>query len=1099
MAGDFFGSKGGGAEFKQRPDTLRSNDVFEGLLGVCAGPIKGLRNGLKSLKLNGTQIEDDAGVLNFPDMVVALTDGDPASFPQTITLVLGAGGAPSAVGLALANTDVTGTVPGAWVTKTMSNLNADFIDMRFVVQQLYTQDKTGVKEVVANLEIQLKPSGATVWINPILNNPTSTFSSGSLTPGTSGKLSGGTKVYPPSNLFSGGTWLAESNNGYLAISGKTTSAYVKELRVRIPNTGNYVNKSWDIRIRLREPASIDADPNFTKRTIQWESISAGYSGTLGTLEGWRGLATTRVYGKATDTFNGVPVLEGEYDTKIVSVPPIGVYNPDTRQYTATLWDGSFSKAYTNDPAWVINDVLSDGLFGMSTLAAGSYLNKWDALEVSKWCSTLVSNGAAGTQPRYCMNFRSQAPQKAKEFIQYLAGAIGGFAWDNGNGEWRIKLDKPEAPSDIVTLETIEGEFSYSHTDVSTRFNDITMAFINEELDYREDRVRIFDTTSIALYGRKPTSLVAVGCTNRHEAIRRATLRLRASINETKTVTYTTNRRGRLLAPFATVLIADGDLGYLIPAGATTTADVDLNNNRTSGRVVATNVARTEITLRDTVRLEVGVTYTLHYAIANPGYLPDATTEPTDPTWDQATITQTRTITNTSAQRGDVNLLYLSTALPTGLPEYLAVAIEAMGLPTIPKMYRILSVATDDQNPERCVVSAIEVDTGKWDAADTAPTSAPSYQAPTSIVPPPLSPTSGALLTQVRIPGNGPDIISLVVNWQRPASRFLSGFKVQYRLNGGPVVVVTDNLQDTTLELVNPAEGLYSIEVFSKDRRGVYSLPLTASLAIGNGVDDPYVASASVLTEMSTDKSVAADSLGVVTSGNLAALIWSPKVSKGGNSVKLLDTSTYVISGIYGGTFAVSNTNGASDKGNITISVMGSLVAGGNLVITVEGVDQPAIAFKVSKGVAAVAVSTPSKLLTWSSGDFTGINTTSYTAVLALRTVTVAAGETLYGTAPIDYSVANTNNTNTFRTMTFKWQYSVAGAAIWNDFAAGITGGTAASGTLNDIYEPVFGSVAVTQSKSALGAGNYDVRMVAICSATGRICTPMGSATVEVKV
>lgn len=251
--------------------------------------------------------------------------------------------------------------------------------------------------------------------------------------------------------------------------------------------------------------------------------------------------------------------------------------------------------------------------------------------------------------------------------------------------------------------------------------------------------------------------------------------------------------------------------------------------------------------------------------------------------------------------------------------------------------------------------------------------------------------------------------------------------------------------------------------------------------------------------LAADKIVAADSAAAVTAGNLAALVWVPSVVKNGASIKLLDTTTYAISATYGGTFAVSNTNGAGDKGNITISAITALTAGGVLTITVAGVAQAPISFKVTKSVAAIASSAPAKLVSWAAGDFTGINTTSYTAVLALRTVIVAAGETLYGTAPLDYNVATTDNTAVTRTMTLKWQHSVAGAGIWNDFAVGITGGTASSGTLNGVVDPYVGSVAVTQSKSGLGAGNYDVRMVAICSATGRTCTPTGSAAIEVKV
>ena len=1101
MTTEFSGAKGGGGEFRQRPDTLRSNDVFEGVLGMAAGPMKGLVKGLKSQKLNGTAVEDASGVANFKNIMITVNNGDPALFPQPVITQLGSGGIPTSVGLTLTNTDVTGTVPGDWVVQTMSSINADFIDLRFIVQQLFYQDKSGIGEITANLEIQMKPTGLTTWINPNLNVPTTT-SYDSATGGLLGIVSGVSTFLLRDRFDGAGAWNAETNNGYLNISGKTTSAYVKELRIRVPNTGAYAGVTWDVRVRLREPASIDADPNFTKRIISWETIAGGFTAPMGTTEGWRGLSVMQVYGKATDEFNGVPKLEGVWDTKIVSVPPIGVYNPETRQYTGTLWDGSFSKAYTNDPAWVINDALSDGLFGMSSLSPGSYLNKWDALEVSKWCSELVWDGDVGTQPRFSLNFRSQAPQKADEFIQYLAGAVGGFAWDNGNGEWRMKLDKPEAPSDIFTLENIESEFAYSHTDISTRFNQVTIAFLNEDLDYREDRVTVVDLDAITAYGLKPTTVIGIGCTNRQEAVRRAQLRLRASQNETRMVTFSTNRRGRLLTPFCTVLIADSDLGYQLPTGSTVSEDLDEFNNRTTGRVVGMNPARTEITLRDTVRLELGVTYTLHFSIPNPNYNPGATTEPADGTWDQPTLATTRTITNTSGQRGDVRTLYLGTALPAGTPDLLSVAIEAAGLPSIPVMYRVLGVNVDDQNPERHTISCIQVDTGKWASADAAVAGTVIYQAPSTVVPKPLAPSLGAILTIKRIPGAAADILNLVVNWQRPASYFLAGFRVQYRLNGGPLVVVADGLQDTSLELINPAEGFYAFEISSRDRRGNYSDPLMATLAVGTVVDGDFVSGSTVSQSMATDKTVAATYTGVVSSDDLAALVWAPVVTRGGTSIRIDDDTTYVISNTYGGTFAVDNTIASGTKGNITTSALTGNIAGGELVITVAGVAQPKLLFKVTKNLAAppsgggTAGAYP-KLVTWGGGDFNSLNTASYTAIHTLKTVTLATGESLYGLAPLDINVSGTGGV--IRTMSLKWQYSIAGAGSWSDFASPITSSTATSADWVNELDPSPGYVEVTQTKSGLSANDYDVRLVGICSATGRNVSPSGTASIEVKV
>src|SRR3546814_4752935 len=143
----FSGAKGGGSgsSFKQRPDTLRSTDTVEGLLGLCAGPIKGLTRGLKSLKIDGTPLEDESGKLNFENFVAVLADGDPTAFPQQVDLRLGAGGSPVGVNLALSNTNASG--PGPWITKSVANLNADFLDFRFLVNQLYRDRKSGISDI----------------------------------------------------------------------------------------------------------------------------------------------------------------------------------------------------------------------------------------------------------------------------------------------------------------------------------------------------------------------------------------------------------------------------------------------------------------------------------------------------------------------------------------------------------------------------------------------------------------------------------------------------------------------------------------------------------------------------------------------------------------------------------------------------------------------------------------------------------------------------------------------------------------------------------------------------------------------------------------
>lgn len=266
-----------------------------------------------------------------------------------------------------------------------------------------------------------------------------------------------------------------------------------------------------------------------------------------------------------------------------------------------------------------------------------------------------------------------------------------------------------------------------------------------------------------------------------------------------------------------------------------------------------------------------------------------------------------------------------------------------------------------------------------------------------------------------------------------------------------------------------------------------------------------VTSASQITiEMATDKVIPATYLGAVSSTDLANVIWTPVVQRGATAIKVANGTTYSLTNQAGGTFSVDNTNGSSGKGNVTISAMSANTATAELNVTVDGVAQPKILLKLTKSLAAPPSGGGSSGVTvsWTTGEFLALNTTSFTAVVTpVKTIALASGQSLYGTAPLDYIVAGLGAIS--RTMTFKWQYSVAGANSWNDFGTGITGDWATSafydGETYEYTEPYPGTVAVTQTKSGLSAGDYDIRLVAQCNATGRDCSPAGVATVEAKV
>lgn len=260
------------------------------------------------------------------------------------------------------------------------------------------------------------------------------------------------------------------------------------------------------------------------------------------------------------------------------------------------------------------------------------------------------------------------------------------------------------------------------------------------------------------------------------------------------------------------------------------------------------------------------------------------------------------------------------------------------------------------------------------------------------------------------------------------------------------------------------------------------------------------AEAQVVVEVPlAERDIAADYTGALADGALADVVWSAKVTRGGAAIKLAGGTSYALTGVFGGTLAVDNTEGSPTKGNVTISAMPALVAGGELVVTVDGIAQPSIALRLNKVLGPPPSSAIGAVTTWSSADFTGTSSTSYVAISSVKTIALTSGQALYGTAPLVYYLSGGMGVSL--TMTFKWQYADAGSGSWNDFAVGITGSdaTAAYTDGEGFYNPAEpGYVEVTQAKSGLAAGNYDIRLVALNSVSGRLAIPAGSAAMEAK-
>jgi len=241
---------------------------------------------------------------------------------------------------------------------------------------------------------------------------------------------------------------------------------------------------------------------------------------------------------------------------------------DTGTYQA--WNGSFRgdeslavthanfrKVYTNNPAWIFYDILTDKEFGLGEFVQESDIDKFALFSIARYCDELVPNGKGGTEPRFTCNVHIANQQEAFKVVKDLASTFRAMMyWIDG--QVATIQDAPKEPVYTFTTGNVEnGIFNYTYTGDKTRANQINVTWNNPDEFYKQTILTIEDTANIEKVGRIiPASVVAFGCTSEGQARRLADWHLATSTKETEVVSFTTGLNAAFLRPGDIVNVQD---------------------------------------------------------------------------------------------------------------------------------------------------------------------------------------------------------------------------------------------------------------------------------------------------------------------------------------------------------------------------------------------------------------------------------------------------------------------------------------------------------------------------------------------------------------
>lgn len=327
-----------------------------------------------------------------------------------------------------------------------------------------------------------------------------------------------------------------------AFDGKTTSTYARSHRIDLPSGG----APWTIRVSR---STADSSTNYISDTTLVQAYTEIIDAKL--RYPMSALAAIKI---DASQFSSIPTRAYHLKGRIIRVP--SNYDADKRTYTGT-WDGTFKTAYSNNPAWVFYDILTNDRYGLGDVLDAGYIDKWSLYEIAQYCDESVPTGVgSNTEPRFTCNCYLQSAADATAVLSDLATVFRGIVYW-GNGSAIPVADMPRDPSYTYTpANVVDGRFQYQGSSRSTRYTVCYVSYNDPDDMYNRKVEAVEDSDGIARYGIVATSITAFACSSRSQAHRLGLWALLTSQRETRSVTFSVGLDGAIATPGQIIRIAD---------------------------------------------------------------------------------------------------------------------------------------------------------------------------------------------------------------------------------------------------------------------------------------------------------------------------------------------------------------------------------------------------------------------------------------------------------------------------------------------------------------------------------------------------------------
>lgn len=346
---------------------------------------------------------------------------------------------------------------------------------------------------------------------------------------------------PYLTLAANGPVMSYIPNYSVTIKGKSRSKYQRAHMLKLPKPGT----SWNVRVsRVSNDSTAIALSNDTWVDSYVEIVDQKLS-----------YPNSALVGITIDSaqFSKIPARAYLVDGMYIKVPTN--YNPNTREYDG-VWNGTFKLAVSDNPAWVMYDILTSKRYGLGNYISPSQIDVGKLYQIGRYCDELVPDGMGNEEPRFSLNVILNEQVEAYRLLADLAAVFRGMPFWAG-GLVQFTQDSPSDPSMILSqANVVDGIFNYTGSSLKDKHSVVLVRWNDPRENYKQVIEYIEDRELVEKLGVRKIELSTFGCTSRGQAARIGKWVLYTEKYESNFITFKVGIDSAMLLPGEVVRIAD---------------------------------------------------------------------------------------------------------------------------------------------------------------------------------------------------------------------------------------------------------------------------------------------------------------------------------------------------------------------------------------------------------------------------------------------------------------------------------------------------------------------------------------------------------------